>query len=478
MDSLAPAAFAGVSRSVTRVLRVVAEATALFLFSAYNKDKVMINFLKRIFHFAVAWFSAILYRFPSRKLYVLGVTGTKGKSTVLELISAILEAAGKKTAILSSVRIKVAGDSEKNTTSMTMPGRGFLQRFLRRAARARCDYALVEVTSQGVLQYRHRFVDFDAALITNLHPEHIEAHGSFERYRAAKAQFFYDVAHRSVKKNKLFFVNDRLDGKEYFERAASPSTGSTGSPQASSGQAGSGKVIPFHRDDFIYNDLSSRYRLDSRAAKKMISSWLQNDFNLENVAAAVAFARSQNISPDIIFKTLETFQGVQGRMEYVARQPFAVVIDYAHTPDSLQAVYKAVSNDEAQKLICVLGAAGGGRDAWKRPAMGAIAARYCKMIYLTNEDPYDEPPLEIIEGLERGIWEERGKSNAETDYELVLDRREAIRRALAGAKRGDVVVLTGKGSEPWLHLARGKKIQWSERGVVEEVLQSMRIRGW
>lgn len=418
----------------------------------------MLNLFKRIFHFAVAWFSAIVYRFPSRKLYVLGVTGTKGKSTVLELISAILEAAGKKTAILSSVRIKVAGDSEKNTTSMTMPGRGFLQRFLRRAARAGCDYALIEVTSQGVLQYRHRFVDFDAALITNLHPEHIEAHGSFERYRAAKAQFFYDVAHRSVKKNKLFFVNDRLDGKEYFERAAN----------------GSGKVVPFHRDDFIYNDLSSRYRLDSRAAKKMISSWLQNDFNLENVAAAVAFARSQNISPDIIFKTLETFQGVQGRMEYVARQPFSVVIDYAHTPDSLQAVYKALSNDGSQKLICVLGAAGGGRDAWKRPAMGAIAARYCKMIYLTNEDPYDEPPLEIIEGLERGIWEERGRVGAETDYELVLDRKEAIRRALAGAKRGDVVVLTGKGSEPWLHLARGKKIPWNERGVVEEVLRNLR----
>lgn len=414
----------------------------------------MLNLLKRIFHFAIAWFSAILYRFPARKLYVLGVTGTKGKSTVLELISAILEAAGKRTAILSSVRIKIGADSEKNTTSMTMPGRGFLQRFLRRAARAGCDYALVEVTSQGVLQYRHRFVDFDAALITNLHPEHIEAHGSFERYRAAKAQFFYDVAHRSVKKDKMFFVNDRLDGKEYFERAAN----------------GSGKIIPFHRDDFIYNDLSSRYRLDSRAAKKMISSWLQNDFNLENVAAAVAFARSQNISSDIIFKTLETFQGVQGRMEYVARQPFAVVIDYAHTPDSLQAVYKALSNDGAQKLICVLGAAGGGRDAWKRPAMGAIAARYCKMIYLTNEDPYDEPPLTIIEGLERGIWEERGKSNAETDYELVLDRREAIRRALAGAKRGDVVVLTGKGSEPWMHLTRGKKIPWSERGVVEEAL--------
>ncbi|MDO8584716.1 MAG: UDP-N-acetylmuramyl-tripeptide synthetase [bacterium] len=417
----------------------------------------MVTPLKRAFHFAIAWFSAIFYRFPSRKLYVLGVTGTKGKSTVLELINAILVAAGKKTALMSSVRIKVGDESEKNTTSMTMPGLGFAQRFLRRAANAGCDYALIEVTSQGILQYRHRFVDFDAALVTNLHPEHIEAHGSFERYRAAKVQFFYDVAHRSVKPNKSFFINERLDGKEYFEKAAN----------------GSGKVLFFHREDFIYNELSARYRLDSRDAKKMISSWLQNDFNLENVAAAVAFARALDIPTEVIFKTLETFQGVQGRMEYVARQPFVVVVDYAHTPDSLEAVYRALSGDGAQKLICVLGAAGGGRDAWKRSAMGAIAARYCKMIYLTNEDPYDEPPLAIVEQIERGIWEERGRTPAaETDYELVLDRREAIRRALHIAKKGDVVIMTGKGSEPWMHLARGKKIPWSERGVVEEILRA------
>ncbi|MBI2075306.1 MAG: UDP-N-acetylmuramyl-tripeptide synthetase [Candidatus Harrisonbacteria bacterium] len=414
----------------------------------------MITLLKRAFHFAIAWISAVFYRFPSRKIYVLGVTGTKGKSTVLELINAILESAGKKTALLSSVRVKVGEDSEKNWTSMTMPGRGFIQRFLRRAVNNSCDYALIEVTSQGVPQYRHRFVDFDAALVTNLHPEHIEAHGSFERYRAAKVRFFYDVAHRSTKPEKLFFINEKLDGREYFERAAN----------------GSGKVLFFHRDDFIYNDLSSRYRLDSRDAKKMISGWLQSDFNLENVAAAVAFARAQGISPDIIFNTLEHFQGVQGRMEYVIRQPFAVVVDYAHTPDSLEAVYKTLSNDGAHKLIAVLGAAGGGRDQWKRPKMGAIAARYCKYIYLANEDPYDEPPLEIIEQIERGIWEERGRSNPETDYELVLDRKEAIRRALLHAKRGDVVILTGKGSEPWLHVARGKKISWNERGVVEELL--------
>src|SRR3989344_8648513 len=124
-------------------------------------------YLKNIFHFLIAWASSIVYRFPSRKLFVLGVTGTKGKSTVLELISAILETAGKKTALVSSVRVKYGDESEKNSTFVTMPGRGYLQKFLRRAVSSGCDFALIEVTSQGVLQSRHRFIDFDSAMITN-----------------------------------------------------------------------------------------------------------------------------------------------------------------------------------------------------------------------------------------------------------------------------------------------------------------------
>ena len=412
-------------------------------------------YLKNIFHFLIAWASSIVYRFPSRKLFVLGVTGTKGKSTVLELISTILEAAGKKTALISSVRVKYGDESEKNSTSMTMPGRGYLQKFLRRVVGAGCDYALIEVTSQGVLQSRHRFIDFDAALVTNLHAEHIEAHGSFENYRAAKVKFFKDMG-SSWKARKYFFINDSISGKELFEKAAN----------------GYGKVAFFSREDFIHEDLSKRYSLDSDKAKKLISGWLQNDFNLENVAAAVAFAKSQAISWDTIFKALENFRGVPGRMEYVIREPFAVVIDYAHTPDSLSAVYKTLSEAGKKRLVCVLGAAGGGRDKWKRPEMGKIAADYCAEIILTNEDPYDEPPLSILEEIEKGIWKERNNTNLKVNYEKILDRSAAIRKAIALAEKNDVVILTGKGSEPFLHLERGKQIPWSERKVVEQALTS------
>ncbi|MEK7147059.1 MAG: Mur ligase family protein, partial [Patescibacteria group bacterium] len=154
----------------------------------------MIFYLKSFYHLILAWLGNLIYRNPSRKLFVLGVTGTKGKSTVLELINAMLEAAGKKTALSSSIRVKIGLDSRKNITGNTMPGRFFLQRFLRQAADVGCEFALIEVTSQGVLQYRHRFIEWDAALITNLTAEHIEAHGSFDNYLKAKTAFFNEAS--------------------------------------------------------------------------------------------------------------------------------------------------------------------------------------------------------------------------------------------------------------------------------------------
>lgn len=409
----------------------------------------MIIYIKKIYHFFLAWFADLIYFHPSKKLFVIGVTGTKGKSTVLELINAILEAAGQKTALMSSVRVKVGESSDKNTSGMSMPGRFAIQSFLRRAVKSNCQFALIEVTSQGVEQYRHRFIDFDAALITNLHPEHIESHGSFARYRAAKIRFFADMRFSS-KKQKYFFINHMLSDKEYFERVAT----------------GRGAVYYFDREDFINGELARHYQLESIEAKQMISEWLRNDFNLENVSAAVAFAKSQDIPDDMIFGALENFKGVAGRVEYVRKEPFAIIIDYAHTPESLEAVYRATSDDGKNPLICVLGAAGGGRDKWKRPKMGEVAGRYCKEIILTTEDPYDESPEDIADEIARGIF----GANNETQYEKILDRREAIAKAIAIALPGDAVILTGKGSESCIHIAGDKKIPWNERSVVEEIL--------
>lgn len=402
------------------------------------------------YHFLWSFLGAIFFGFPSRlrqgyggqarKIFVLGVTGTKGKSTVLELINTILEAADKKTALLSSIRIKINKDGRKNYFGNTMPGRAFIQRFLRRAVKAGCDYALIEVTSQGILQHRHRFIEWDAALFTNLAPEHIEAHGSFENYRQAKASFFRYIG--KSKGPKLFFINKDDSNAEYFREAAKD-----------------GQVILYSKQDPGLKNYS-------------LKSGLLTDFNQDNIAAAAAFAESQGIDGETIKKALKNFPGVLGRMEIVQTEPFTVIIDYAHTPDSLGKVYQTLTKltpntyNLRPKLICLLGSAGGGRDKWKRPKMGEIAAKYCDEIILTNEDPYDEEPLEILRQIEAGIINKK--------IYKILDRREAIKKALSLAQKGDIIIITGKGCEPWLHLEKGKKIPWDEKKIVENELQNFR----
>ncbi len=406
--------------------------------------------LKNIYHYLLSWAASVAYRFPSKKIFVIGVTGTKGKSTTVELINAILESAGKKTALCSSIRFKINEEVEKNTSGMTMPGRFFLQKFLRRAVNAGCEYAIVEVTSQGILQHRHRFIQWNAALFTNLRPEHIDAHGSFENYRNSKVSFFDYAARTSKKLNKLFFVNDGDQAQDYFAEVVD----------------GYGKLISFSREQFIKKELDG--------GRESIGDWLFGNFNLENAAAANAVAQQLGLGWPLIKKTMKAFQGVPGRMEYIQKEPFAVVIDYAHTPDSLAKIYNAVLEGKRKsaikKIVCVLGAAGGGRDKWKRPVMGRIASDHCREIILTNEDPFDEDPRQIIAEIKSGISNARF---SHSNVHEIVGRREAIKKAFSLAKKGDVVVITGKGSEDWIRTGKGKKIPWNEREVVEELLKSL-----
>src|SRR3989344_4840107 len=253
--------------------------------------------LKQMYHYVMAFVASVVFRFPSKKIFVIGVTGTKGKSTTVELISALLEAAGKKTALCSSIRFKVGNTVEKNTTGMTMPGRFFLQRFLRRAVNAGCDYAIVEVTSQGILQHRHRFIDWDAGILTNLRPEHIEAHGSFENYRNSKVSFFEYLANDSRKPKKYFFINEGDPAHGYFASAVDEQ----------------GEIVYFSREQFIEKELNQ--------GAESIGDWLFGNFNLENAAAACAFAKSQGVEWPLIRKTFRSFSGVPGRMEYLQKEP-------------------------------------------------------------------------------------------------------------------------------------------------------------
>ena len=391
--------------------------------------KFIPSFLLGWYHFLLVFFGALLYRFPSRKLKVIGVTGTNGKTTVVNLTTEILEKAGYKTASLSSIKFKIADKERPNTLKMTMPGRFKLQRFLRQAVGAGCQYAILEVTSEGIKQYRHKFINFDIAVFTNLTPEHIEAHHGFENYKKAKGKLF-----QTTKGIHVINIDDK--NADYFLKFPADKKYTYG----------------LNQGDINNKDIQLKLRLPG-------------DFNIYNALAATCVGLSQGVNLETCKKILEKVEGIPGRMEEVVFQPFKVFVDYAFTPDALEKVYQTLKPKNA-KMLCVLGSCGGGRDKWKRPVLGKIAAQYCDKIILTNEDPYDEDPMEIIKQVAEG---------AEGKAEKILDRREAIKKALKFTQTGDVVVITGKGCEPWLCVANGKKIPWDDRKVVREELKKLNL---
>jgi len=403
--------------------------------------KIIPSFLLSWYHFGLAFLSALIYSFSSKKLKVIGVTGTKGKSTVVELAGVILENAGYKVASVSSIKFKIDKKEWPNKLKMTMPGRFKLQGFLRKAVKAGCQYAILEVTSEGILQHRQKFIDFDIALFTNLSPEHIERHGSFEKYRQAKGKLF-----QATKNIHVINIDD--ENAEYFLQFPAKKKYTYG----------------LNKGDINNKDLQ-------------LNLQLIGNFNIYNALAAICAGMSQGVNLETSKKALEKVREIPGRMETVIEKPFKVIVDYAHTPDSLEKVYQTLKTNnyklKTARMICVLGACGGGRDKWKRPKMGEIAAKYCDKIILTDEDPYDENPMEIIKQVAEGAFKEisvnpRRYPRKSASIYKILDRKEAIKKALEMAKEGDTVIITGKGCEPWMCLANGKKIPWDDKKIVRE----------
>ena len=397
--------------------------------------------LQPAYHFLLAFVAALIYRFPSRHIKIVIITGTKGKTSTTEIVNAILEEAGYRTASASTLRFKVGDKEERNLYKMTIPGRFFVQKFLRNAVSEHCDWAVLEMTSEGARQFRHRFISFNALIFTNLSPEHIESHGSFEKYVDAKLSIARALA-TSSKRPRIIVANADDALAEKFLAVESDIKASYSLKDA--------EPYSFEKDKTTFTFMGSP-----------LHAHLAGAFNLSNMLAGISFARTINIGPEIIRRALEKFNGIRGRVEHVnVGQDFDVIVDYAHTADSLQKVYEVFQNS---RKICILGGTGGGRDTWKRPAMGAIAAANCDEIILTNEDPYDENPLKIINEINAGIPDQQG--------EIILDRRLAIASGIGRAKTGDVVIITGKGTDPYIMEANGVKTPWDDARVAREELE-------
>ncbi len=395
-----------------------------------------------VYHPLLAWTGALVYRFPSRRLKVIGVTGTKGKSTTVYLTSHILEQAGYSVAAIGSLGYKIKDREWPNLLKMTMPGRWKMQKFLREAVRAGCTHAVVEVPSEGLAQGRHLGIHFDCAVFTNLHPEHIEAHGTFDRYRQAKGKLFAATHH-------LHVLNADDPATEYFASFLAHKKLFFGTE---GGELRATKLV-VGEDRSSFSIYGTQFDLH-----------IGGVFNVYNALAALSVAALYGVDLPTAKPALESVTEIPGRLQWIQKEPFGVVVDYAHTPDSLRAVYTAL-RPHATRLIAVLGAAGGGRDKWKRPAFGAIADELCDQIILTNEDPYDEDPEHILDDVAAGI-----ATSSAQKVERIMDRAQAISRAIASAQKGDIVIITGKGSETSMALANGRKISWSDAALAHAAL--------
>jgi len=400
-------------------------------------------FFQPTYHYTLALVSTILYRFPSRHITIIAITGTKGKTTTAEFVNAILEANGARTALSSTLRFKVGNTSRPNMYKMSLPGRFFLQHFLRQAVDAGCSHAIVEITSEAAKQYRHIFTEIDALLFTNLAPEHIESHGSFEKYADAKLSIGHALV-SSRKRPRIMVANtDDAYGARFLALGADINTAYHMSDVTDIHETSGGT---------IFTHSNTRFSLA-----------IPGRFNIANALAAIGYARAVGMTEETIVRGLASVGAVRGRMEHInAGQDFTVIVDYAHTPESLEAAYGVYPD---KHKICVLGSTGGGRDTWKRPAMGAIADTHCAHIILTDEDPYDENPDAIVADVRTGI--------THTPCEVIMDRRMAIARAISLAHRGDVVYITGKGTDPYIMGKDGIKTPWDDATVAREELVTL-----
>jgi UDP-N-acetylmuramoyl-L-alanyl-D-glutamate--2,6-diaminopimelate ligase len=399
--------------------------------------------LMRSYHALWAFGTALLYGFPAKKLTVIGITGTKGKSSVSEMLFAILRHADYPTAMAGTIRFAVNEESRPNLFKMTMPGRGFLQKFLHEAVNKGARYAVLEVTSEGAVQNRHLFLAMDALIFTNLQREHIESHGSMEAYARAKFRLGEALARSSKRPRAIIANSDSEYAKPYL-----------GLPIETK--------LPFGLGDAA--NISYQNESVSFTYEGVLFDIPQpGEFSVRNALAAIKTAAWLGVPVEKSSEALHLLTRIPGRAEKVEEgQDFLAVVDYAHTPDSLIALYGAYGK---RRKICVLGNTGGGRDTWKRPLMGKIADEHCDEVILANEDPYDEDPRAIVDAMASGM---------SRPPRIIMDRREAIATALSLAHPGDAVLITGKGTDPYIMEADGKRTPWSDAQVVREELKRMK----
>ena len=420
------------------------------------------QFLLLAYHYAIAAVALVIYRNPSRHLVVIGVTGTKGKTTTSVLLHAALTAAGEKVGLFSTVEMRIGSAVVPNALHMTLPGRGYVQKHLRTMVRAGCTYVVIETSSEGIRHFRVLGVQYDSLVFTNLSPEHLVTHGTFERYRAVKGSLFRNHARsrqkvlngRLVKRYVLINTDD--DNADYFYSLS----GSSLSEQIRFGFGSKADVLLQSHDDASFSVDGDRFATPFPGITAAY-----------NAAPAVVLAKRYcGASSDSLRRALSSVV-LRGRFEpitVVDNQPFRVYCDYAHEPLSVSRVCAALRPHVAVggRLILLISACGGSR--WKHNAeeIGSVAAENADVVVVTSGDPYLDDPREINAAVVRGVKKSGGASCHEK-----INRRAGMAHAFSLAKKGDVVIVAGKGAEMTYEVG-GKSLPWDERVIIREELKN------
>ncbi len=412
--------------------------------------------IKNVYHLAQAVLANFLFGFPAKSLRVIGVTGTNGKTTTVQMIAKILEEAGKKVAVISTINFKLGKKEWVNKTKFTTLSSFAVQKFILDAVKARCEYLILETSSHSLDQYRVWGINYDMAIITNVTREHLDYHKTMDKYRAAKLKLFEEA--------RVVAVNLDMKNAEDFLRFNNK------------------KKLTYSLKNNQANIFAEDIQLGINKSSFTIKGQpfevnMPGEFNIENALAAICAGLAYNIDLQAIAGALEKIKGIPGRLEYVSNNSgINIIIDYAVTPDSLKKLYSLISKlktSHAQKghpmpkVIAVFGACGE-RDRGKRPIMGEIVSHFADRLIITNEDPYGEAPWRIINEVVSGV---KNKKENETFWKI-LDRREAIKKALILAGPGDFVIITGKGAEETMAIG-SKRIPWSDKKVTQELLQEL-----
>jgi UDP-N-acetylmuramoyl-L-alanyl-D-glutamate--2,6-diaminopimelate ligase len=402
---------------------------------------------------ALALAAAAFYGHPSMKLKVVGITGTKGKTTLTYLLESILQKAGFQVGVIGTVNYRWPNMAQ--AAPRTTPEAPDLERMMSEMAKQGVTYCVIEASSHALDLKRVWGVHFDIAVFTNLSPEHLDYHASMEDYFEAKKKLFF----LNAKKRTAVVNLDDPWGKRLIAELPL-TTVSYGLEPAAIVRA----------DDVRLSETGIKAEVDYPGGQIRICSPLLGKHNLSNILAAVATSLALNIPAPAIKEGISALKTVPGRLQKVETGlGFQVFIDYAHTEQAIRSLLETIRNLKPHRILLVFGA-GGDRDKGKRPRMGEAAASLADLSFITSDNPRSEDPLAIIADIEKGFLDKPAKN-----YRIVPDRKEAIFRALTEARRGDTVLIAGKGHETY-QVFKDKTVHFDDAEVVRAALKELEAK--